>query len=294
MQCSICEKIRTSGHRMRSACAVCLSSVEDIMTLIHRDKIDSTKVNPGDIYWVNTHCSGITTAQKWIQEVHEKQEGLISFLGGLAVAFKEGIHTDILVESCTGPAIPAHRALLAIRSEVFKNMLAADTCKAAPTDSISLKEFNHEELEAFLEFLYCGNLGKEKFEKHYYSLAVAADKYAIPYLQKFCELEILKLLDSSNALKVLEVSDVCSNQTLKIAALEYIIKRTEELVLPPTYDEFAAKNPHLMANFNMACFILLKEKKLENKYLQVLKNHDLLCNFIESRCCLENVKFYCC
>ncbi|KAI3961917.1 hypothetical protein MKW98_022122 [Papaver atlanticum] len=200
---------------------------------------------------------GITTAQKWVEEVHEKQEGLISFLGGFAVAFKEVTHTDILVEPCNGPAIPAHRALLATRSEVFKNMLAADTCKAAPTDSISLQEFNHEELEDFLEFLYCGNLGKEKFEKHYYSLA------------KFCELEILKLLDSSNALKVLEVSDVCSNETIKIDALEYIIKHTEELVLPPTFDEFAAKNPHLMANYNRACFILLKEKKLENKYLQV-------------------------
>ncbi|KAI3967067.1 hypothetical protein MKW92_046514 [Papaver armeniacum] len=270
MQCSICEKTRTSGHRMRSACAICLAAVEDMMILIHRDKIDSTKVNPGNIYW------GITTAEKWIQEVHEKQEGLISFLGGLDVAFKEGIHTDILVEPCNGPAIPAHRALLAIRSEVFKNMLEADTCKAAPADSISLQEFNHEELEAFLEFLYCGNLAKEKFEKHFYSLLVAADKYAIPYLQKFCEREILKLLDSSNALKVLEVSDVCSNQTLKIAALEFIIKHTEELVLSPAFDEFAAKNPHLVANLTRACFIHLKEKKLENKYLQILKKHNLL------------------
>ncbi|KAI3832206.1 hypothetical protein MKX03_016501 [Papaver bracteatum] len=251
-----------------------------MLTLIHRDKIDSTKVNPSDIHW------GITTAQKWIQEVHEKQEGLISFLGGFAVAFKEVTHTDILVEPCNGPAVPAHRALLATRSEVFKNMLAADTCKAAPADSISLQEFNHEELEALLEFLYCGNLGKEKFEKHYYSLTVAADKYAIPYLQKFCEREILKLLDLSNALKVLEVSDACSNETLKLAALEFIIKHTEELfycyscnkelVLSPTFDEFAAKNPHLMANYNRACFILLKKKKLENKYLQVLKKHDLL------------------
>ncbi|XP_026428271.1 BTB/POZ domain-containing protein At1g01640-like [Papaver somniferum] len=270
MQCSVCDKIRTSGHCMSDICAICLAAVKDMLTLIHRDKIDSTKVNPSDIHW------GITAAQKWVEEVHEKQEGLIGFLGGFAIAFKEATHTDILVEPCNGPAIPAHRALLATRSEVFKNMLAADTCKAAPADSISLREFNHEELEAFVEFPYCGNLGKEKFEKHFYSLTVAADKYAIPYLQKFCEREILKLIDSSNALKVLEVSDVCSNQTLKIAALEYIIKHTEELVLSPTFDEFAAKNPHLMANCNRACFILLKEKKLENKYLQVLKKHDLL------------------
>lgn len=67
--------------------------------------------------------------------------------------------------------------LQATTSEVFKTMLASDLCKSAPVDSVTLPEFNHEELETFLELLYCGELGKEKFDMHFYSLALAADKY---------------------------------------------------------------------------------------------------------------------
>ncbi|MCL7025111.1 hypothetical protein MKW94_000909 [Papaver nudicaule] len=127
-------------------------------------------------------------------------------------------------------------------------MLSSDTCKAAQTDSVCLSEFNHEELETFLEFLYCGNLDKEKFEMHYSSLALASHKYAIPHLEKFCEENILKLIDSSNALKVLEISEICSNETLKVAALESIIKHKQEIICSPSFDEFAIQNPHLIVH----------------------------------------------
>ncbi|MCL7047621.1 hypothetical protein MKW94_019588 [Papaver nudicaule] len=125
-------------------------------------------------------------------------------------------------------------------------MLSSDTCKAAPTDTICLPEFNHEELETFLEFLYCGNLPREKFETHYYCLAIAANKYAIPHLEKFCEEQILKLLDSSNALKVLELSEICSNETLRAAAVESILCPETEIIDSPRLDQFATENPHLI------------------------------------------------
>ncbi|MCL7023167.1 hypothetical protein MKW94_001772 [Papaver nudicaule] len=127
-------------------------------------------------------------------------------------------------------------------------MLSSDNCKAAQIDSVCLPEFNHEELETFLEFLYCGNLAAEKFEMHYYSLALASHKYAIPHLQKFCEEHILKLLDSSNALKVLEISEICSNETLKVAALESIIDRKDEIISSSGFQEFAIQNPHLVVH----------------------------------------------
>ncbi|RZC75607.1 hypothetical protein C5167_051091 [Papaver somniferum] len=118
----------------------------------------------------------------------------------------------------------------ATKSEVFKYMLSSDTCKAAEIDSVCLPEFDHDELKTFLELLYCGNLAKEKFEMHYYSLALASHKYAIPYLEKFCEDRILNLVDLSNAFKVLEISEACSNETLKVAALELIRNHKEEIL----------------------------------------------------------------
>ncbi|RZC90571.1 hypothetical protein C5167_029705 [Papaver somniferum] len=178
----------------------------------------------------------------------QREERWINYLGGLAAAFSEESHSDIQVKPGDGPSIPAHKFLLATRSEVFKHMLSSDTCKSAQIDSVCLPEFNHEELQTFLELLYCGNLSKEKFEMHYYCLALASHKYAIPHLEKFCEEHILKLIDSSNALKVLEISEICANETLRVAALESIINHRKEIICSSSFEEFAIQNPHLMVH----------------------------------------------
>ncbi|KAI3968451.1 hypothetical protein MKW92_020314 [Papaver armeniacum] len=178
----------------------------------------------------------------------QREEQWINYLGGLAAAFTEESHSDIQVKPSDGPSIPAHKFLLATRSEVFKHMLSSDTCKSAQIDSVCLPEFNHEELQTFLELLYCGNLAKEKFEMHYYCLALASHKYAIPHLEKFCEEHILKLIDSSNALKVLEISEICANETLRIAALHMIINHKKEIICAPSFEEFAIQNPHLVVH----------------------------------------------
>ncbi|XP_034698261.1 BTB/POZ domain-containing protein At3g56230-like [Vitis riparia] len=47
--------------------------------------------------------------------------------GGFAAAFRDQIHTDIEVKpGHNRPSLFAHRALLAARSEIFKNMLDSD------------------------------------------------------------------------------------------------------------------------------------------------------------------------
>ena len=87
------------------------------------------------------------------EELNEK----LSFLGGLAAAFRNQVHTDIEVKpDHNGPSLFAHRALLPARSEIFKNMLDSEGCKAAPSNTITLPELNHEELDSLLKFLYSG------------------------------------------------------------------------------------------------------------------------------------------
>ncbi|XWS65547.1 hypothetical protein CRYUN_Cryun05aG0122900 [Craigia yunnanensis] len=119
---------------------------------------------------------------------------------------KDQIHTNIqLKPGNNGPSIPEHRALLAARSEIFRNMLDSDDCKAPSSDTITLPELNTEELESLIEFLYSGNLPLDKIEKHVYSLFVASDKYEIPYLQDLCERYMLSSLNASNVLEILEI-----------------------------------------------------------------------------------------
>ncbi|KAI3904289.1 hypothetical protein MKW92_013035 [Papaver armeniacum] len=225
-------------------CKTCYEEVNNILNSINKHKKNKSISYPADNNW----------GKRWVEEKDD------DFLGNLAVTFREGIHSDIKVKPGRGRAIPAHKFLLAARSEIFKTMLASDTCKVAPNGSITLPEFSYEELKTFLEFLYRGNLAKEKFEKHFCTLTIAADKYVIPHLQKFCEQQILNMLDASNALKVLEISEVCSNETLKSAALDSILKYKNEIVLLPHFEEFARQNPHLMVHITRASLTYFNEK----------------------------------
>ena len=140
-------------------------------------------------------------------------------------------------------------------------MLDSDGCKAAPSNTITLPELNHEELDSLLEFLYSGSLPADKVEKHVYSLSLAADKYEIPFLQKFCEQRMLGSLSSSSALDVLEISDACSSQTVKETALNYIVKNMEDIVFSTRYESFALKNPHLCVQITRASFMDAKNRK---------------------------------
>ncbi|KAI3849518.1 hypothetical protein MKW92_027665 [Papaver armeniacum] len=196
--------------------------------------------------------------------LEEREGGWIGCLTDLALAFREGIYSDIQVKPGNGPSIRAHKFLLATRSEILilKNMLESDSCKAAPEESISLPEFSHEELDTFLEFFYRGDLAIEKFEKHFCSLLIAADKYGILHLQKFSEHHLVKLLSASNALKILEVSDVVSNEKIKLAALKLIVLHYKEIVMAPSFDEFAKQNPHLVVEITRAAFAYLSEKRI--------------------------------
>ncbi|KAK6135731.1 hypothetical protein DH2020_030511 [Rehmannia glutinosa] len=211
-------------------------------------------------------CQGFANTLKWVKEMKEMEEVLnekISYLSGFAAAFRDQIHTDIQVQPGSNePSIPAHRALLASRSSIFRNILDSDECKAPPINqTITLPELNHEELESLLEFLYSGNLPKEKVEKHVYSLSIAADKYEIPFLQKFCEHQMLGTLNSSNALDILEISDTCSNQSLKETALNYIVRNMEDVVFSARFDVFALKNPHLTVQITRASFMDIRNRR---------------------------------
>lgn len=128
-------------------------------------------------------------------------------------------------------------------------------------DAITLSELSHEELESLMEFLYSGDLAEEKVKKHVYSLAMAGDKYAIPYLQKFCERYMLKSLNCGSALDVLEIAEICSCRVLKESALDFIVRNLEEIVFSSGFEAFALKNPHLSVQITRASLMNARENK---------------------------------
>ncbi|CAK9135863.1 unnamed protein product [Ilex paraguariensis] len=273
MDCPICNCsmspviLRPVRYTVCGACYEGAKSIINWMNKLDNDKkVNKSSTNITSLSALIGDLQGMANALKWMKEIKEMEDELnekLNFLGGFISAFRDQIHTDIQVKPGNGgPSIPAHRALLAARSDIFGNMLDSDEYMAQSSDIITLPELDYEQLQALLEFLYCGHLPKEKVEKHVYSLSVAADKYEIPFLQRFCEHHMLGSLNSFNALDVLEISDTCYNLGLKEATLNFIIKNMQDIVFSARFDSFALKNPHLSVQITRASFMDIKSRRV--------------------------------
>ncbi|XP_051138313.1 BTB/POZ domain-containing protein At3g56230-like [Andrographis paniculata] len=268
MDCSICSALPYILRPPRNTiCAACYEGARSIITLT-TNKQDTNTDKPTTTTPLASTNKGFANALKWVKEMKELEEELqekIGYLSSFGEAFRHQMHADIHVKPGldSGPPLPAHRALLATRSEVFKNILESDECKGPPAtgrETITLAEMRHEEVEALLEFLYSGSLSKERAEKHVYALSVAADKYQIPFLHKFCEHHMLASLSSRNALDIVEIADRCSNESLKDTTLSFIVRNMEDVVFSPRFDDFALKNPHLTVQITRASFMDIRSK----------------------------------
>ncbi|KAL9662482.1 hypothetical protein QQ045_027315 [Rhodiola kirilowii] len=277
MDCAVCSTVPVNLRPPRNTiCSSCCESARSILSMINNKPSDHDPHKPPVIDHKATSLGislvspqnpskGLVVALKWAKDMKDAENEAnekIAFLGEFAASYRDQIHTDIFVSSRqNGIPIPGHKALLATKSQVFKHMLESDGCKAPANDTITLPEFSQEELELLLEFLYTGSLSQEKLDKHIYSMSLAADKYCIPYLQKCCEKHMLATLNLSNALDMLEISDMCSGQTaLKDTALRFIVSHMEEIVFSARFESFALKNPHLSVQVTRASFRDIKNR----------------------------------
>ncbi|XP_011624118.1 BTB/POZ domain-containing protein At3g56230 isoform X2 [Amborella trichopoda] len=196
-------------------CSSCKDGANKLM-----DFLQELDKNPEKPPLVTLPPKGLSSALCWLKVLKEKWDHSnerLGFLEDISFAFENRIHTDISLKPDDGPAIFAHKAVLASRSPIFKTMLEADGCKAPPTEVISLP-----------------------------------DKYDIPFLRKKCELQILGTLEPSNVFEVLKLSQKCSSETLKNKALETIVMYHEEILSSKEYVEFGHSNAGLVLEISWA------------------------------------------
>lgn len=129
-----------------------------------------------------------------------------------------------------------------------------------PGGHIALPELNHEKLKSLVDVLYNPDLLEDQMNKHVFSLSVAATKYGIPYLGRFCVRHMLNSLSSANALDALEVADACSYQALKDNVLDYIAINMSDVVFSAQFEALAHKNPKLSVQVSRASFKGEKKK----------------------------------
>lgn len=175
-------------------------------------------------------------------------------------------HTDIVLRPGSGPPIPAHKAILAARSEVFRHMLCdEERVKAGPGAGgcVTLPELAHDELELLLGFLYTGTLDldsteTETGERRLRALLVAADKYDVPLLARVCEARLAVEVGLANALRTLEVADRVGGGgggKLKERAMAVVVEHAGTVVFSEEYEAFAARNTVLAVEVTRALLL---------------------------------------
>ncbi|XP_066340808.1 BTB/POZ domain-containing protein At1g01640-like [Miscanthus floridulus] len=281
MDCCICSPMAAVYRLPRNAiCAPCHEGAKAIIGFLnkaHEQQQEegghgSVLKSRGSVK-PNSQTKGMRDAWEQVKEMRggeEEAHQRAAFLAqGLAMAWKEGVHTDIVVKPGTGPPIPAHKAILAARSEVFRHMLAADErCKAPAGDTISLPELTHDELALFLAFLYTGALDEDGGgrrlpvleERQLHALLVAADKYDVPFLRRACEARLAAAVDASNVLRTLEVAELSSSAALRERAMDTVVEHAEQVVFSPEYDDFAVRNAGLCVEITRALLAKMKTR----------------------------------
>ncbi|KAG2331069.1 hypothetical protein Bca52824_002249 [Brassica carinata] len=189
-------------------------------------------------------------------ESTKKKFERVDFLSDHVMAFKEAIHADfILKPGDNGPGIPTHKAVLAVKSKVFRSMLETDECKVSPEKSITIHDLSYGELESLLEFFYSGTLSRDN--KHVQALYLAADKYDIQYLQDICRDILISSLSSENVLDILQLSTIPSDAILKAATMDFLIRKNTRMIFQKSFEKFALKDPSTTLEILQACIRMM-------------------------------------
>lgn len=133
----------------------------------------------------------------------------------------EGIHTDIIINASDG-SISAHRAVLSVRSPVFRSMFSHNL-KEKELSTINISDMSIATCQAFLNYLY-GIIKNEEFLRHRLSLLHAADKYDISDLREACHESLLEDIDTKNVLERLQHASLYRLMKLKTSCIRYLVK----------------------------------------------------------------------
>ncbi|XP_043287592.1 BTB/POZ and MATH domain-containing protein 1-like [Venturia canescens] len=108
--------------------------------------------------------------------------------------------------------LPAHKVVLALRSEVFEAMFLSDM-KEKDTSTVEIVDTKAEIFEEFLKYLYTGELND--LENKAEEMLLLADKYQVGELKDMCENFFLDNISEVNVIKNLIVADKYRCATLK-------------------------------------------------------------------------------
>ena len=139
----------------------------------------------------------------------------------------------------------AHKFILCLRSDVFRTMFDSHM-QEANSNSITISNFSVDVVREMLYFLYTDTCHVELLPDLSHTLLGIACKYHIEGLKQICEHYLCSILTVSNAVELLELSDMYEAKVLKMKALKYVANNLKIIIL------YHANNGSLLNGDNRA------------------------------------------
>ncbi|XP_031128331.1 BTB/POZ domain-containing protein At4g08455 isoform X2 [Ipomoea triloba] len=139
--------------------------------------------------------------------------------------------------------VPAHRAVLASRSPVFRAMLENEM-EESLSGTIKISDVSYDALRAFVNYLYTAEACLD--ENMACDLLVLAEKYQVKHLKTYCEKFLISKLNWENSLVNFAFAHQHNAKNLLDAALALIMDNMDKLSKREEYKELVEKDPRLV------------------------------------------------
>ncbi|XP_059630620.1 BTB/POZ domain-containing protein At4g08455 [Cornus florida] len=139
--------------------------------------------------------------------------------------------------------VPAHKAVLASRSPVFRAMLESEM-EESLSGTIKISEVSYDALRSFVNYLYTAETWLD--EQMACDLLVLAEKYEVKHLKTYCENFLVSKLDWENSLMTYAFAYQHNAKDLLDASLALIMGNMDKLSKREEYIELVEKDPRLV------------------------------------------------
>lgn len=128
--------------------------------------------------------------------------------------------TDFVLKMNDGQEIQAHKAAVASRSPVFKQMLATNM-KETKNGIVEIDDINLETMKHVLQWIYTNKVGN--IDEIAGGLVYAAEKYGLEGLKRICIEKLIEELSTKNAIDTFKISEIITGaQDLRDRSIEFI------------------------------------------------------------------------
>uniref|UniRef100_A0A6N2LUU9 BTB domain-containing protein n=1 Tax=Salix viminalis TaxID=40686 RepID=A0A6N2LUU9_SALVM len=152
---------------------------------------------------------------------------------------------DGLPGTASSVPVPAHKAVLASRSPVFKAMLENEM-EESRSGIIKISDVSYDVLRTFVNYLYTAEACLD--EQMAYDLLILAEKYEVKHLKAYCEKFLVSKLNWDNSFVSYAFAHQHNAKHLLESALSLITDNMDKLTKREEYMELVEKDPRLVVD----------------------------------------------